>query len=83
MSMDRMIAATAELKEEALLSPLGSYLVLALGIVLIIGSLMALKVPRAPVGRRTKFLASAFLVLGLVVSLGGIMAGTTGSIFAR
>jgi len=83
MSTDRVIAAVAELDTQSLLSPLGSYLVLALGIALIIGSLMAFKAPRVPIDRRTKLLASALFILGLIVSLGGIMAGTTGSIFAR
>ena len=63
-----------------------SYLALGgviLGFLLIIGSLMAFKAPRVPIDRRTKLLASALFILGLLVSLGGIMAGTTGSIFAR
>jgi len=83
MAMDRLSAAAVELVSRPPLSPSLSYLVLALGVVIVMASVMVVKVPRDRSSFRRKLFASAFFLIGLILFFGGIMAGTSDSIFAR
>jgi len=83
MSMDRLTAAAAELDGQAPLTPLGSYLVVTLGILTITAVLVVLMgAGKRPTSGR-KFLAAGLFALGILLVFGGLIAGSPNSIFAR
>lgn len=83
MSMVRMSAAAADLQGGGILSPLGSYLVVCLGILTITAVLMVLMGSGKRPPRSKKLLAVGLFALGVLLVFGGLIAGSPHSIFAQ
>lgn len=83
MSMDRLSTAASGVSGQAPLTPFVSYLVVCAGILTIVAVLMVLMSSGKRPTTKRKLTAVGLFALGILLVFGGLIAGSTDSIFAQ